>query len=134
MYSSVRRQRFPLVPGEDFMEIPTTSDLTLVILILRTLRPSQGAAAEIARCRKSKVVEVDRWFRDGLSYREAVAFADDEAIRRLIGREFGDLELKDEVLTRAQQIIGDDILRRFRQDFVSEQSTCRDGQPMPVRE
>ena len=63
-----------------------------------------------------------------------MAFADDEAIRRLIGREFGDLELKDEVLTRAQQIIGDDILRRFRQDFVSEQSTCRDGQPMPVRE
>ena len=83
------------------MEMPETSELTLEILILRTVGLSQKDTAEIAQCRPLKVVEVSRWFRDKLSYQEAVAFVDDEAIKRLVARVFGSRKLKKEVLEKA---------------------------------
>jgi len=103
------------------MPPPLDADRTLGILVLRTLRMSQEAVADTVRCNKSKIKEVENWFRD-LDRRDAVTFADAEAIRRLSQREFGSYRLDDATLKRAGQITGDDLMRYLRADYLSKPS------------
>ena len=100
------------------MEPPTDPDLALAILILRTLHQSQDIVAQVVKRSNRTVGHVERWFADELIYQDAVTFADDQAVKRLVGREFPDYEeLEPSVLVRAGQVTGDDILRQYRRDY-----------------
>jgi len=61
---------------------------------------------------------VERRFR-GLTCEEAARLCDDQAIKRIVGRELVYLkEVDAEVLVKAAQVTGDDILRHFRDDYL----------------
>ena len=91
----------------------------LSILVLRTLGCSQDETRSILGCRNQTVVEVEQWVRTCL-VNEAISFCDDQAIKRLVGREFPTLEqISPELLVKAGQVTADDILRHYnRQDYL----------------
>ena len=100
------------------MAPPVKADRALSILILRVLHQTQDAVADIVCCRKNTVGNVETWFGKELTYPQAKAFVDDQAIKRLADRDFGYYGLVNEDLDRARQIAGDDILRHFRDDHL----------------
>ena len=84
----------------------------LAILILRTLGLSQDDVAGLVHCAKQTVVNADRWF-SSCPHGEAVALVDDQRIKRLVNRDFPDMELTSKQLIKAGQITGDDILLHY---------------------
>ena len=70
------------------------------------------------RCRKNAVGDVETWFGKELTYPQAKLFVNDQAIKRLVDRDFVYYGLDDETLERAHAATGDDILRRFRADYL----------------
>jgi len=100
------------------MEKPTDYEKRLSILVLRCLGCSQDVTRSILHCRSESVVEVEQWFTT-CPLDTAVSFCDDQAIKRLVGREFPVLEeISSELLVKAGQITADDILRHYRQDYL----------------
>ncbi|HZA25153.1 MAG TPA: hypothetical protein VFA32_21575, partial [Dehalococcoidia bacterium] len=111
------------------MQPPTEANKALIILVLRTLGVSQDNVAQMARCRKAVVSETELWFSSGLSYSQAVTFADDQTIRQIAAREFAFCGLTEEGLEKAQRITGDDILRHFRiGDYLASSSKEASGE------
>lgn len=101
------------------MEAPTDIDKCLAILVLRTADCSQNMAASIMHCAKLRIGQVERWFSKELSYSEAVRLCNDMAIKRVI--DIGLIpqeEVDKKLLEKLAQIIGDDILRHYRQDYL----------------
>lgn len=102
------------------MEPPTSPDRCLLVLILRTLRCSQDDVASMVRIAKGTVGEVERWIQTR-TFAEAAAICDDQAIKRIVGRELVQLqEVNHDILVRAGQVTGDDILRRHRSDYLEQ--------------
>lgn len=100
------------------MEKRIDSEKCLAILVFRTLGCSQDEVASNVCCAKLTVVEAEQWIRT-CALNEAVAFCDDQAIKRLVGREFPSLkEISHELLVKAGQLTGDDILRHYRRDYL----------------
>ena len=100
------------------MEMPDGLDKCLLILLLRTVDCSQDAVASMVHCHKLRVGAVERWFRE-LTQEEAARLCDDQAIKRIAGRELVSLEeVSHEVLIKAGQVAGDDILRHYREDYL----------------
>ena len=87
-------------------------DEYLKILILRTLGLSQDDVAGLLHCAKQTVVNADKWFAN-CPQGEAFALVDDQGIRRLVGRDFPDMELSPNQLIKAGQVTGDDILLHY---------------------
>ena len=87
-------------------------DEYLKILILRTLGLSQDDVAGLLRCAKQTVVNADKWF-TSCPQGEAFTLVDDQRIKRLVGREFPGMGLKENELIKAGQLTGDDILLHY---------------------
>lgn len=69
-------------------------------------------------CRNQTVGEAEEWVR-ARPLDEVVSFFDDQTIKRLVGREFPAFEqISPELLVKASQVTADDILRRYRQDYL----------------
>ncbi|MCL0090649.1 hypothetical protein M1O13_01415 [Dehalococcoidia bacterium] len=64
------------------------------------------------RCAKQTVVDAERWF-VSCPQAEVLALVDDQRIKRLVGREFPDMELTPNQLIKAGQVTGDDILLHY---------------------
>jgi len=97
------------------MEKPIDCERCLSIFVLRTLRCSQDETRSILGCRKQTVVDAEEWIR-ACALDEAVIFCDDQAIKRLVRREFPTLEeISPELLDKAGEVTADDILRYYRQ-------------------
>jgi len=95
---------------------PMLPDDSLAILILRTLKLSQEAVASIKGCHKSKVVEVDKWFK-AITFEDAFNLCDEDAIKRIVNSVFPHfIELSRENLIKAVQIGRAAIFRRYRED------------------
>lgn len=62
--------------------------------------------------------DVETWFGKELTYPQAKTFVDDQAVRRLVDRDFAYYGLDDETIEKAHRATGDDILRRFRADYL----------------
>jgi hypothetical protein len=100
------------------MERPTDNEKCISILALRTLDCSQDEVANILHCSKRIVGEVEQWI-EHCDLDEAVHVCDNQALRRLVGREFPSLEeLSPELLIKADRLTGEDILRHYRADFI----------------
>jgi hypothetical protein len=103
------------------MKIPTDYEKCLSILVLRTLNLSQDEVASTVRCGKLTVSDVEQWIRR-CPLVEAINLCDDQAIKRLVGRDFpGMKEISGEILVKAAQLVGEDILRHYREDFLAKQ-------------
>ena len=87
-------------------------DERLKVLLLRALGLSQDEVAGLLRCAKQSVGDVERWFKED-PQGEGMALLDNQRIRRLVGRDFPDLELEPSYLIRAGQITADDILLHY---------------------
>lgn len=100
-------------------EPPVDLNRYLAILVLRTAGCSQDMVASIMHCAKSKLVEVERWFSGQLPYQEAAKLCNDIAIKRMINLELVPAEEVDErLLEKMMGITGDNILRRYRRDYL----------------
>lgn len=97
------------------MEKPIDCERCLSIFVLRTLHCSQDETRSILGCRKQTVVDAEEWIK-ACALDEAVIFCDDQAIKRLVRREFPTLEeISPELLDKAGEVTADDILRYYRQ-------------------
>jgi hypothetical protein len=104
------------------MKKPTKYEKNLSILILRTLGLSQDDVKGIVGCGKSTVVKLERWIRQ-CDQHEVNKLCDDQAMKRLVEREFPRLkEMSDDIFNRAVQLRGEDILRHYREDFITKQA------------
>ena len=105
------------------MKKPADYEIRLSILILRTLNLSQDKVASTVYCGKSTVVDVEQWIRR-CPLDEAVNLCDDQSIKRLVGWELPSLkEVSGDILVKAAQLKGEDILRHYREDFIAEQTS-----------
>ena len=100
------------------MPTPVDLDRALNILTLRVLGKSQDEVSSVVHCNKKMVGDVETWFGKELTYQDAKAFVDDQAIKRLVGRDIVHYGLDDETLERAHLVSGNNILRRFRTDYL----------------
>ncbi|MFC1926225.1 hypothetical protein ACFLWV_00540 [Chloroflexota bacterium] len=105
------------------MERPIDLDKRLQILILRTSGLTQDEVLSILHCGKLTVVDSERWFK-GLPYTEAERLCNDTDIKRVVRKESitKSDELTTDLLVKAAQVTVDDILRRFREDYLLETS------------
>lgn len=86
--------------------------------MLRTLGCDQDATSSILHCGKGTVVGSERWI-ETCPLDEATGFCDNAAIKRLVGREFPlSPEISPELLVKAGQVTGDDVLRHYREDYL----------------
>lgn len=90
------------------------TDRDLAILILRTVSLSQDSVCLAVTCGKTTVNKVENWFKNQLAFKHAKSFSCDDAIQRVIEREFVSYGLTEDQLAKAKQIIGDDLLRHYR--------------------
>lgn len=97
------------------MEPPTDLQECVAILIPRTLRCSQEAAAGIVRRHKLVVPMVEHWFSKEITYPEAVKVCGDMGIKSAIHILLAPSEqIQHETLVKAAQLTSNDILRRYR--------------------
>lgn len=100
------------------MKKPTDYEKCLSILVLGCLGCSQDETRSILGCRKQVVVDVEEWART-CPPDEAIGFCDDQAIKRLVGREFPTFEeISPSLLVKAGQVTADDIVRHYRKDYL----------------
>ena len=84
----------------------------LKILILRTLGLNRDSVTRAVKCANPQMTEAEKWFRDCPQERAEDLVAD-RRIRRLVSRDFPGMEIDPAILTKASQIVGDDILLRY---------------------
>lgn len=87
-------------------------DEYLKILILRTLGLSQDDVADLLHCAKQTVGNAERWF-NSCPQGEAFALVNDQRIKRLVNRDFPDMDLTAKQLLKAGQVTEDDILLHY---------------------
>jgi len=85
--------------------------------ILRVLGCPEDDVASILHIGKTKVVAIERWIK--AEYLDTIqAVFDDQALKRVVGRELPTFEEMDgKLLIRAGQVTADDILRHYRADW-----------------
>ena len=86
--------------------------------MLRSLGCSQDATGSTLGYRNKNIKDVEQWYKT-CTPDEAISFCDDQAINRLVEREFArNREISPDLLDRACQLTADDILRHYRQDYL----------------
>jgi len=99
------------------MLTPTEIEKIVLIAVLRVLNLSQDAVASDIHIAKRTIVETEEWIRK-TPLKDLEAIFNDNAIKNTVGRELPPLEeLAPDVLIRAGQVTGDEILRHYREDY-----------------
>ena len=102
------------------MDKPAEIEEIQLVAILRVLDCSQDAVTSILHIGKRRVQEIEQWIK--AQYLDTIqAVFDDQALKRVVGRELPTFEEMDgKLLIRAGQVTADDILRHYRADWHSE--------------
>ena len=100
------------------MEAPTDIDKCLAILVLRRAGCSQDVVVSIMRCAKSRVGEVENWFKQ-IPYSMAVEVCSETAIKEMISLDiFTSDQLDKTILQKVERITPGIILRYYRPDHL----------------
>jgi hypothetical protein len=100
------------------VEAPADIDKCLAILVLRRAGCSQDVVVSIMRCAKSRVGEVENWFKQ-IPYSMAVEVCSETAIKEMISLDiFTSDQLDKTILQKVERITPGIILRYYRPDHL----------------
>lgn len=102
------------------MDKPGDNEEIQLVAVLRFLGCSWDNVANALHIAKRRVGDIEDWIKaERLESVEAIF--DDQALKRVIGRELPSLEeVEPQLLVRAGQVMADDILRHYRTDYSAE--------------
>ena len=106
---------------------PTDLDRCLLILLMRAAGCSWEVTSETVGCAKAVVGIVEKWFKEEISVDEARRVCSDDVVKRIINRDLTTVPEPDTVgglkpshLIKVSQMVGDDVLRHFRPDYIAQ--------------
>ncbi len=99
---------------------PADTEQIQLVAVLRVLGCSQDTVASALHVGKAKVGAIEDWITKEL-LEHVQAIFDDQALKRVVGRELPPLEeVEHHLLVKSGQVTGDDILRHYRDDYVGQ--------------
>jgi len=108
------------------MDKPADDEVIQLVAVLRVLGCSHDEVASALHMRKQRAGDIERWI-EAESLESVEAIFDDQALKRVVGRELPSYEeVSRQLLVKAGQVTADDILRHYRNDYSPREE--EDGQ------